>query len=364
MNKSLINSILIKFKNMMFSTSIKITIIIGVALSIIISFFPFFSDVIFGDKQVKISTNLESSIFETMGVDYKLVGENEDEYDLKINFEESLFKLDIKTDRGYDNKNSIIQVINNYNLMKFLQGNNLNSVQLEEMINSNITINDIRENHAKVNPDTVIFLMYLTIIFYLVMVLLISRIGATVAFEKGNKVTEIILTSITKKQLYFSQVIASCMVIIINFIVISIPMVVAYIVNDPKITSNFDIFNLQKIILFLVHLITVSICLVISSIGVASMTKRIEEANVVSVFSLLPLVVSYLYYVIEHDLFRGVFYVLNYIPYFSAYPVFGAILSDTISVTDASAICFINIIFTFITYYIFRRVYCNQISID
>jgi ABC-type Na+ efflux pump permease subunit len=294
--------------------------------------------------------------------DISFVMDENDDYDLKLRYEEDKYIIDVRTKKGYDNYSRILNVLQGLSVGQFLQAKQIDIAEFEEYRKNSVVVNVNGADFTKVDERTLIFLMYMTMIFYFIMVLLISRIGAAVAFEKGNKVTEVILTSITKKQLYFSQVVSSCMVIGIIFLVISIPMIIAYVIKDPELVSDFTMFDGPKFVLFLLHLITVTVCLVICSIGCASLTKRIEDANVVSIISLLSVAVSYLYYVIRHDLFRGAAYILNYIPYFSAFPIFGAILTEGISLVNAIVICVINVAFAVATYFMFRVVYCKNIS--
>ena len=140
-----------------------------------------------------------------------------------------------------------------------------------------------------------------SIIFFFMITLLVTRIGVQVASEKGNKITETILTSVDKRIFYFGQCISSMVVIFISFILVSIPMICAFLINNSKYTSDFSAVELSGIIIGLLHMIIISFLLSLIAIGIGSYVKHAEDSNVMSTMIVVPAFVSYAAYIINLD---------------------------------------------------------------
>lgn len=363
MNKKLVNAIRIKFKNTIGSPAIKVTLFLAIVLSIILSFLPYFKGLFSKEEQLLVATNFD---IELSDKETNIIVQNDenwsDAYDIKIDYLDNVYYIDIKTRTGYDNIDRITRQLSSLNLENYIATNDIDERSKIQLLNDNIVISKIDESIVQMDEGSLNFFMAMSVIFYLIMVLLISRIGVQVAFEKGNKVTELILTSITRKQLFFSQVLSSVLIVTISFIAVSVPMIIAFIINKPSISSDFSFFTVEKIILFLIHLISVSVCLVICAIGISSIVKQAEDANTLSFLTLLPVLVSYIYYILKFDIYRGVWSILNYIPLVSVFPVFGAILVGMISYKEAMVICVCDVLFVILIYIVVRGVYCKNIS--
>ncbi|MFT4143479.1 MAG: ABC transporter permease [Mobilitalea sp.] len=355
-NRKIANAISIKFKNIITSPAIKVTLLIAFLASGAISFLPYIINNLLNDK-VTVYSQIP---LEITADKVELVSDINQDADLLLTAIDENFLLRARTQNGYNSISLVIDAVQKLNFSKYLSTHELSNQEKARLTGSNISV-EIEENIVQIDDKSASFLMMLTMLFFMVMTLLVSRIGTQVAFEKGNKITETILTSITKKQLFFSQTIASVMVAIISFMVASIPMIVAYIVKDPKIVSDFTFFTPFNIAAFLFHLITVAIALIIFSVGIGSCVKQAEDANTMSVLILIPTLLSYVYYIFSFDLYKGIWTFLNYIPIFSVYSIFGGILRGTISRYSILGYCLIDILFLVISFFIIRKLYCKKL---
>lgn len=355
-NRKITNAIFIKLKNTLSSPAIKITLFIAFLASTLISFSPYITDKIFNDHIV-VNSNIDLKVENN---DFEIINDNSKNIDIKVDKSKENYNIHVLTKKGYDNVSKIVDRLNEINLTQYIKNNNLTQQDLKVLTNGNLNIS-ISKEITQINEELSSFLMMLVMVFFLVMNLLVARIGVQVAFEKGNKITETILTSISRKEMFLSQVVSSIIVTIFSFILISIPMIIAYIVDDIKIASDFTFFTPKNIVLFLFHLITVSSSLILFSIAICSCVKQAEDANTMSILVLAPILISYIYYIFNFDLYKGGWCFLNYIPMFSAYPVFGGILSGTLSDKSILIFCFIDVIFFAVSYLVSRYIYCKNI---
>ncbi len=353
--RKIANAVMIKFKNIITSPAIKVTLLIAVLASCIISFQPYLRNNLVSD-----TITVFSEIPLELNTEHITIVTSSREADVIVTADSENVLLKASTQNGYNNISLIMEAIQKRNLNLYLSNHQLLPQETAGLTGSNITV-EVDKDIVQIDDKSASFLMMLTMLFFLVMTLLVSRIGTQVAFEKGNKITETILTSITKKQLFFSQTIASVMVAMISFTVASIPMVAAYLINDPKIVSDFTFFTPFNIVAFLFHLIVVGIALIIFSVGIGSCVKQAEDANTMSVLILVPTLVSYIYYILTFDLYKGVWTFLNYIPIFSVYSIFGGILRGTISRSGILGYCLMDIVFLGIAFISIRKLYCTKL---
>lgn len=359
-DKKIVAAVLVRFKNIITSTAIKITLLIALVMSIIISFYPYFQSNLINDS-LTIKTNLPNIINAEHNTSIKIINNNT--ADIFINEYNNKYELEVKTQNGYNNISNVIEIIKKMNVEELIEKDTFSDQEVSLLVGGNINIK-IDDSIAKNDELSTTLFMSLAILFFFIMTLLVSRIGTQVAFEKGNKTTEIILTSITKKQLYLSQVIAGALTTIISFVVVSIPIVIAYNISDPTIATNYALFTESSIVALTFHFIIVGISLVILSIGICSTVKQAEDSNSVSALILIPTFISYTYYILTLDMYNGVFSFLNYIPIFSIYPIFGNILADTISNYMIIIYCIIDVIFLIICFFTMRNIFCKKISIQ
>lgn len=356
-NKKTLNAFLIKLKNTMDSSAIKVLLLIVLIISIGTSFFPYFYNSLFDDKVI-VATNPSLNL-----IDPFVSVEIEDDAgaDLVVEERDATYILYVKTEKGQANLPQLFNFIIDINKEHLVRSGLLSQDVINLLRGSNIEL--VTELDDSLIDDRVVnFIMMLTLIFFLTMTLLTTRIGVQVAAEKGKKVTETILTSITRKQLFFSQALSSIAVTIMSFMVISLPIIVAYFIDDPQITTDFSFFSPRGVVLFLIHLILVSSALVVASIAIGSAVKHTEDANIMTVIVLIPMLISYLYYVFTLGLFKGAFIFLNYIPCLSVFSVMGAILCGTIPLWQTALYCLLDLVFLIIVYFVARKVYCENIS--
>lgn len=356
-NRRVSNSILIRFKNMISSPAIKVTLVIAILASCLISFMPVFSKYLSDDSlSVYSDITLDLSAYDGKII-YVNLGKDAD---ISITESNDLINIEVNTQDGYNAVNIITNSVKMKLLEKNIKNGNIKPAVADVIEGQNIKL-AVADDIVKIDDNIASFLMMLTMIFFLIITLLVSRIGTQVAFEKGNKITETILTSITKPELYFSQVVASVMVSFISFVCASLPMIAAYIINDPEITSDFSFFTITGIIGFIFHLIVISIGMIIISIGIGSCVKKVEDANVITILILIPTLISYAYYIFTFDVYRGIWYFLNYIPLFSIYSVFGGMLRSTFSTGTTILYCVVDVIFTIVCYNVIKKVFCKHL---
>ncbi len=354
--RKLANAVSIKFKNIITSPAIKVTLLIAFLISGIISFLPYLRNNLMKDT-IRVYSELP---LELSAENLELLAEDSGSVDILVTAEKEGIHVKANTQNGYSHIAVVTEAVRKRNLSLYLDTHPLKPEELAGLTGSNISI-EVKQDIVQIDDKSASFLMMLTMLFFLVMTLLVSRIGTQVAFEKGNKITETILTSITKKQLFFSQTIASVMVAIISFTVASIPMILAYWINDPKIVSDFTFFTPFTILAFLFHLIVVGIALIIFSVGIGSSVKQAEDANTMSVLILIPTLVSYIYYIYTFDLYKGVWSFLNYIPIFSVYSIFGGILRGTLAPYAILGYCLVDVVFLLVAFLTIRRIYCKRL---
>ncbi|WP_157668760.1 ABC transporter permease [Lachnoclostridium phytofermentans] len=359
MNKRISNIIGVKFREALFSTAIKIMLMIILIYSIAISFLPYIKKNFFNDAPVSVGCNVS---LDSMEDDNFILVDYSNKCDLKVTFEDNKYFIDINSREGYDKLNYLLQKIHQINYAEFIKENKISGQQYDKLLNNNIIINDVSDEIIQVNSEVMDFLIMVTIPFYLILITLVSRIGAQVAYEKGSKVTEVILTAVSEKQLFFCNVISSMLITVVSLLIVMAPMVAAYVINDPTYTSDFSFFTTSKLIYLLIHLTFVCISLIMLSIAISSIAKQPEDANIFAILSMAPLFISYTYFMFKIDLYKGVFTILNYVPIFSAFPVVSAILNDGISITNLIFVFVSNIIFIILEYLALEKVYCSNIS--
>lgn len=351
------SALAIKLKNTLDSSAIKVMLLIVLVISIATSFLPFFYNSLF-QEEVILATNAPLVIGDSFLV--KSVGNDGDDVDIIVEEQGNRYVVRVLTSRGRGNYQQVVNSILSVNREIMLSSGMLSEEDISLLLGGNIEL--VMEYGEDAVEDSVVnFIMMLTLIFFLTMTLLTTRIGVQVAAEKGKKVTETILTSITREQLFFSQAMSGVIVTAISFLVISLPIIAAYFIDDPKITTDFSFFSSDGLLVFLLHLILVSSTLVIASIAIGSAVKHTEDANIMTVIVLIPMLISYIYYVLTLNLFEGMLSFLNYIPIFSVFPVFGAILLGAIPHWQTAVFCCLDVVLFFIVYGLSRRVYCKNI---
>ena len=208
-----------------------------------------------------------------------------------------------------------------------------------------------------------IFVVVICSTLMLFMALLITRIGAQVGFEKGSRVTEILLTSITKSELYISHIISSIMVFLTILCIVCVPIIAAAIISDPNVVMILDQLDNDELIIVLTRIIIVSIQLIILAVAITSKVTRSEDTGPYLLLVLIPFILSNSYFAIESNLYEGILYFLNYIPMFSLLPTIGLSISATLEAAMGIRMVIVDIAFVFIFFIIGKKVFNKNISL-
>lgn len=208
-----------------------------------------------------------------------------------------------------------------------------------------------------------IFVVVICSTLMLFMALLITRIGAQVGFEKGSRVTEILLTSITKSELYISHIISSIMVFLTILCIVCVPIIAAAIISDPNVVMILDQLDNDELIIVLTRIIIVSIQLIILAVAITSKVTRSEDTGPYLLLVLIPFILSNSYFAIESNLYEGILYFLNYIPMFSLLPTIGLSISATLEAAMGIRRVIVDIAFVFIFFIIGKKVFNKNISL-
>ncbi|WP_234123013.1 ABC transporter permease [Clostridium hydrogenum] len=358
-NIKLLNSIYIKLKNMLNSIAIQLCLFLILLASCALAFFPWIHTSFFSSNSIKIEAK-DISIDTKQFGNIKLVNKNAD---VAISFKanESMYNVTFYTSNGRNAKQTIDSIIYTLNVNNLKSNTNISFKERQMLQNRNITYTDKTDTKMLTENQTT-FIMMIVLMFFIMTTILISRIGAQVAYEKGTQLTEVILTSLTKTQLFEADVISSFIVVIINVIVILLPMIIASIINDNKIVSDFSFLSGGNIFWILLHLTLCIYSLIVLCIGLCSISKRAEDSNAYSTIMLAPVMVSYLYTLINSRMYHGIWNFLNYIPLFSAFPILSEIITNSIS-TQTMIVCVISdIVFICIELLISKRIYTKNIS--
>lgn len=167
-------------------------------------------------------------------------------------------------------------------------------------------------------------IMGICLVFMFFITMVITRIGASVGFEKGSKVTELILTSISRKQLYMVHVFSSFLAVLITMVIVYIPLIAAGCINDTKIAFTITGVSGFTWTFFVLHAIGTSFVLVILAIAITSIVKNSEDTGPYLLIVLIPFLISNIYFVVTGHIYKGMLSFLNYVPICSLIPSVGA----------------------------------------
>lgn len=196
----------------------------------------------------------------------------------------------------------------------------------------------------------------------LFLVLLVTRIGAQVGFAKGSKVTEIILTTLTREELYKTHVISSILVAITTLSIVYLPMFIAGIINNNNYVLLFRCIRGNDVIFIILHMILTVCSMVILSISLASLVKRSEDTGPYLMICLLPFIISLIYESIMNKMYGGIFTILNYIPLTSLIPSIGAGINNLLDFREWIKMISSDFIFILICYFGGRKIFSKNIT--
>ena len=170
-------------------------------------------------------------------------------------------------------------------------------------------------------------------VFMMFVALMITRIGAQVGFEKGSKETELILTAISRKELYFSHIFSSFIMFFFSLLVMFSPLI-STVFFDKDIVLKLTGLGIRDIIFMSVHILLTSVVLICLVISITSMIKRSEDTGPFVLLVMIPFLLSNMYFVIKADVFSGALSFFNFVPVCSLLPAMGASIVKSISGTN------------------------------
>lgn len=358
------NAIGIKFRNIFFSTAIKLTLIFVTLLSAVVSFWPAISNALFTDSEVYVASNVNLGEMENENI--VIVDYDDEDPDIIVayNVDDGKYNITVRNENAMQYEREIVLAISSKNLSEFLQNNPsaASEDQLALLTNDNITTEIDFDEDEELSEDQFFFMMATGIIALLYLVLLIIRVGAEVGFEKGNKVTEIILTSITNKQLFYAHVLGTALCIFLSFIIIFSPMAVAYMINNTDYTLDLSFLTPRTLIFSAILILITAIILMVSAIAICSIVKQSEDAGPSILLIMIPVFISYFHFTLTMDVYSGIFAFLNYIPLISLFQNFGAILRDLLENVNLFIIFGIHLAFLFLVYKLGKILFIRNIS--
>lgn len=218
------------------------------------------------------------------------------------------------------------------------------------------------ENNVQQIQNNFLITMGICLIFLLFIVMLITRIGAQVGFEKGSKVTELILTSISRRQLYMSHVFSGFIVVVLALSIVYSPIFLANCIHDDAIAVTISGVSLSTWIFIFVHAIGTCFVMVILAIVVTSIVKRSEDTGPYLLMVLVPFFISNIYFVIKGDIYQGIWSVFNYIPICSLLPATGVCMLGKLDGTIKVLMILSDFVWIFIVFMLGERCFKKNIA--
>lgn len=353
-NIKVFNAIYIRYRVLMESIAVKLCMTLLVLASTIFSFFPFLNSLFVDDSLVQVKT-----------IGFELVNKNKEmeivdkNEDISVEYDNGSYIITVVTDKGHSDVGIVSEILYQLNVSQCISHVDEKDVSL--LTGSNIKIVD-ETPEMLISTDKYIFFMAVVLMFFLMVLILISRIAAKIASEKGNQFTEVILTSMTCRQLYIAEIVADFLVVISNIAIVMLPMLVAAIIENPRYTSDFDFLNIGRCSIIIVHLILGIFSIIVLCVGITSLSKEQEDANAYATIFMIPLMVSYLYTVFKFELFDGVWSFLNYIPFFSIFPVLSSLISNVEEIANLKYIFICDFLFIVIELLVCEKIFCRNIS--
>lgn len=357
MESKLKNAIWIQSKNMLGSVAIKLAALLMFLISCAVSFQPLVKDIFYKSQDLIIYT--EDWYPQTKGIIY--TDDIEEDHDIEIEMYDMTYIITVNSTNGLQNLDIVNEMIHKINKENLISTGNLTDEQLFLIDDQNIKVHMNDSKMSGMVSMDYNMIMGIIMIFNILIMVIVSRVSAEVAYEKGNMVTEVILTSIPKKLFYMAQVVSASIAVIFYLCVIAAPMIVANFINDTEVATDFSTLSWYKWILVLIHLMLVSISLIILGIGLGSMATKAEDSNLFSLFLLIPLFISYIYFTLKLDIFHGIWYWLNYVPFVSVFPVMGGYMNGYLNSKSIIICCFVEFLFVFIELILVSKMYCKNI---
>lgn len=358
--RQFINAIRIKFRNMMDSVAVKLCICVTLIASLIYSFWPFFSNSFMESNELKVYTNIDLNLSENDNIQFT----DAKKADVEILFDSNMdrYTVRVHNDKLNNYRSEILNIIWEQNLKSFMDMNStLSADEIAKITNQNIEV-VYDKNIPQMDNELYTKLMIAMFIVFFVILILVSRIGARVAYDKGNQITEVILTSISRERLFYAEIISNFFVVWISMLALILPMFIASLINNDTLVMDFSFFTIPILIKIFIHLSLCFLFILVLVIGLSSLSKRPEDSNASTIIIMIPLYISSYYAIVNMQLFDGILKFLNYIPMFSIFTLFAAIVNNQIGSLDFTFYIGIDIIFLIVEIYLIRKLYSNNIS--
>lgn len=207
-----------------------------------------------------------------------------------------------------------------------------------------------------------IAIMILSTAVVLLSTMMIVRIGMQVGFEKGNKISEIILTSLTSSELFVSHFVSGLIIMVTVIVTVTVPIAMT-IVFKLGMAVVFENTKLLQVGFAFLHTLLVFAVYVLTGIAAASKVKRIEDTGQYMAFLMLPNIVSQVFFVINGSVYSGKFVFCNFIPYVTLITGVGASLNGSLGNGDMVFMLSGDLLFCGLCAVVCKKIYIKNISI-
>ncbi len=365
MSRKLINAIRINISNILFSTAVKLTLLVVFLASAVINFWPAITGIIHKNNDIYIKSNIALDL--TQDEDIHVIEKTDAKHgeDISVDFSNDGYKIVIKTEAGKKKLNLITAEVLKHNLGRYIgtHKDTLTEADAEILLNKNITIESEVEDN-ELDNRMFLFILSTGILIFLLMSLLLIRVGAEVGNEKGSKVTEIILTSVSKKQFYTAHIVGSMVVILVSFALIFGPIVAAMINNNADITQDYGMIGMFTMVKIFIHCIITGFGLMALAISVCSFVKNTEDIGPLNLMVMAPMFASYIIFGFTVNSYQGAFKWATYVPVFSFFQNFCGIIKNEFSNVEFIVIEGISILFLGLIYKLGQKVFSKNIAVD
>lgn len=358
-NRQTINAISINIYNLLSSVSVKMCILILLLASTIFSFWPFVNEIFANDEtEISVNTNVQEYFEDVNGI--SLV--NEDEADICVMLANGIYEINIKKTVSEAEISVIKSVLYKKNIENFMQKNGgIADDEIAMLSNTNITVNYL-DDVESVDSEVAVKIMIFILIILIMLIIMINRISAKVAYNKGNQITETILTTMPKEKMYFIEVVANTTVVMVCLMAAILPIFISKFVGNQDFVMDFSDFGMLQIVIVLFFLLVSIASYVVFAIGIVSLSIRPEDSNIAVIILMIPLYVSFYYGIAKMDMFNGVFEFLNYIPITSIFTNVAYILQSKNNYQEMLIVFIINLLMLMVFVRLAKKVYCKNIS--
>lgn len=358
-NRQTINAILINIYNLLSSVSVKMCILILLLASTVFSFWPLVNEIFANDEtEISVNTNVQEYFEDVNGI--SLV--NEDEADICVMLVNGIYEIDIKKTISEAEISVIKSVLYKKNIENFVQKNvGITADEIAMLSNANITVNYL-EDVENIDSEVAVKIMIFILIILIMLIIMINRISAKVAYNKGNQITETILTTMSKEKMYYIEVIANTIVVIVCLAAAIVPICISKFVGNLDYVMDFSDFGTLQMVIVLFFLLVSITSYVVFAIGIVSLSIRPEDSNIAVIILMIPMYVSFYYSIAKMDMFNGVFGFLNYIPLTSIFTNIAYLLQNKNNYQEMLMIFIVNLLVLVLILRLTRKVYCKNIS--